>query len=295
MKNLIGISGKIGSGKDTVATIIQALDLGKSYGEWYKAQTNPNWSRYINTYEIKRFADILKDTVCMWIGCTREQLEDREFKEAPLGEEWVKYTYATGFATDNEGNRSMLSTPCSKEKYEEEVRINWQTAYKSELTPRKMMQLVGTEAGRQIIHPNIWVNALFATYKPIGRIVTMDVSTTDRSGDVEHMKVYPRWVIPDTRFPNEAQAIRDRDGLLIRVNRCPETVTVHRKPFDPEEIPFDKNNPKHMDLWEAELRRQHPSETGLDDWTDWDHVIENDGSLEDLFNKVKAVYEHSRK
>ena len=32
------------------------------------------------------------------------------------------------------------------------------------LTPRKLLQLLGTDCGRDIIHPNIWVNALFADY-----------------------------------------------------------------------------------------------------------------------------------
>jgi hypothetical protein len=39
-------------------------------------------------FEIKKYADKLKDFVCILIGCTREQLEDQEFKEKELGEEW---------------------------------------------------------------------------------------------------------------------------------------------------------------------------------------------------------------
>ena len=30
---------------------------------------------------------------------------------------------------------------------------------------------------------------------------------------------YPNWIITDCRFPNEAKAIKDRDGISIRVNR----------------------------------------------------------------------------
>ena len=44
----------------------------------YQAQ---NW-------KIVKFADKLKDIVCLLIGCTRQQLECREFKEKELGEEW---------------------------------------------------------------------------------------------------------------------------------------------------------------------------------------------------------------
>ena len=41
------------------------------------------------------FADKLKDSVGVMFGCTRKQLEDREFKERELGEEWTKYRIIT--------------------------------------------------------------------------------------------------------------------------------------------------------------------------------------------------------
>ena len=64
--SIISISGKIGAGKDTVAQMIQEA-------------TNYH-------FEIRRFADNLKDIVCMLIGCTREQLEDRSIKSLSLQE-----------------------------------------------------------------------------------------------------------------------------------------------------------------------------------------------------------------
>ena len=50
---------------------------------------------HFSNYQIKKFADKLKDIACLLIGCTREQLEDREFKEKELGEEWVAYKVFT--------------------------------------------------------------------------------------------------------------------------------------------------------------------------------------------------------
>lgn len=43
------------------------------------------------------------------------------------------YAYATGFFRDNNGTPIMIATECTKEKYEEQCRINWQTAYKYEV------------------------------------------------------------------------------------------------------------------------------------------------------------------
>ena len=39
-----------------------------------------------STFEIKKFADKLKDIVCLLLGCTREQLEDRGIKSLSLQE-----------------------------------------------------------------------------------------------------------------------------------------------------------------------------------------------------------------
>ena len=140
--NLIGISGKIGSGKDTVGKILQYLN---SYNtNRYKHPTTLNdFNSYLGNkhdemsiYQIKKFADKLKDIACLLIGCTREQLEDRDFKEQELGKEWCN------------SYDDVYHTSLKEEK----------------LTPRKLLQLLGTECGRQIIHPNIWCNSLFSDY-----------------------------------------------------------------------------------------------------------------------------------
>ena len=91
---IIAISGKIGSGKDTVGQIIQYLTAKQPYQVSIEEfATDRHWlvnSQNAN-FQIKKFADKLKDIVCLLIGCTREQLEDETFKNTDLGEEWAKY------------------------------------------------------------------------------------------------------------------------------------------------------------------------------------------------------------
>lgn len=247
--NLIGISGKIGSGKDTLGIIIQYLssrnNLTGSQKEYLK---DLNYLSHIlnkkSNYNVKKFADKLKDIVCLLIGCTREQLEDREFKEKELGPEWVRDIF-----------------------YKEDDGAPTQEA----LTPRKIMQLLGTEAGRQIIHPNIWVNALFADYNP-------------KFKGVEYYNLndyYPNWIITDVRFPNEAQAIKDRGGIVIRVNR----------PILKDLKDDTITSMAYALIAQAKQRKKgiyHPSETALDDY-EFDHVIDNNGSIEELVEKVKQL------
>ena len=168
---IISISGAIKSGKDTVASIIQEL-----------TNINSQTKKAYSVFEIKKFADELKDTICRWINCTREQLEDHEFKNTPLGEEWWYYGFDGGLKIN------YLSAAYGKGKEP--------LQYLVKPTPRLLMQLLGTEAGRNILHPNLWILLLFSKYKPNSN-----------------------WIITDNRFLNEVQAVKKHQGITIRVER----------------------------------------------------------------------------
>jgi hypothetical protein len=231
---IIGISGKIKSGKDAIGKIIQMLAQG--------IDSNTQIKDYVKgtnitgfDWEIKKFADKLKDIVCLLINCTREELEDRDFKEKELGKEWWYYTDSLFNSTDSEQNLYSYS------KYHRQLK-NDLDFYIIKLTPREILQLLGTEAGREIIHPNIWVNALFSEY-------------TKSSN----------WIITDVRFPNEIKAIKDKGGIVIRVERD----DLLRLGY------LDKN--------------AHKSETALDDYKDWDYTIKNNDTIEELINKINKT------
>lgn len=63
-------------------------------------------------------------------------------------------------------------------------------------TPRWAMQTLGTEWGRKLIDPDIWVKLTLMKAKARAKVV-----------------------ITDVRFPNEAWAVRDAGGTLIRIVR----------------------------------------------------------------------------
>lgn len=112
------------------------------------------------------------------------------------------------------------------------------------MTVGEFLQKMGTEGMRQGVHPNGWVLSLYADYR------------------VEDKRT---WVITDVRFKNEAQAIRDRYGILIRIEGDPAKIRENSK----------------RDL-------THLSETDLDDWKDWDVIMDNKGSLEELRHQAHA-------
>lgn len=254
---IVGISGKIGSGKDEIGKIINMLynhpEINTKDSIYYLAN---DFKSDLPKWQIKKFADNLKDIACLLIGCTREQLEDREFKEKELGEEWWKYSMLVDGKVIIE---PYLTGQVPKSCHSYEI---------IRMTPRLLLQILGTEAGRQIIHPNIWVNAVFANYikKEYDNPGQPDYDWSNM--DDMPKPQYPNWVITDVRFPNEVEAIKQRGGIVIRVNR------------------------NQMD--DSSLKLEHASETALDNYEDWDYVIDNNGTIEELIEKVKTIIEHAK-
>lgn len=68
------------------------------------------------------------------------------------------------------------------------------------------------------------------------------------------------WIVSDVRYKNEADELLSRGALLIRINR------------------------------ELDSSDTHQSEVDLDSYDKFSFTIENDGSLEDLYNKIKEIY-----
>lgn len=274
---IIGINGKIGTGKDTVGKIIQyltdeyAVKDKLTYNEWLKEyyEIEEGNNKTASSWAVKKFADKLKDIVCLLLDCTREQLEDREFKEKELGEEW-NYVLQDGI-------------PLTVDQAKRDKEFPFNERYIQRLTPRLLLQLLGTDCGRDIIHPNIWVNTLFVDYKELVSVthVIIDFSKEDSVTKVsEPIPIeYPKWIITDVRFPNELKAIKDRDGITIRVNRTYSKIPIY--------IPGEEcNGVSRQDFEDA--RPKHPSETALDN-AKFDYTIDNNGTIEELIEKVKEI------
>ena len=267
------------SGKNTVALIWQYL-YDYYYSNYKYPITVEDFKEYVednhhlkSVWIQKSFAHKIKQIICILLGCTMEQLEDPIFKETPLGEEWWVIKLPSSGIIPYLGDY-----PPFYKKYDV-----------IKLTPRMLMQMLGTEFGRNMVHPNLWVNSLMNEYKR------------------------QKWLITDVRFPNEAKAIKDRGGILIRLDRegfdnskqiewsCDtahlELCKLHS--VDPEddselwdgenykEIYQDEFNKLYDVYWD--LYSQHSSETALDDYKEWDYVIDNNYSLLELILRVRQI------
>lgn len=112
----------------------------------------------------------------------------------------------------------------------------WEMARRLYPEIRVLQQKTGTEAGREVLHYDVWLAAMADRFMPGAPHVSASV-----------------------RFHNEAQFVLDRGGIVVRVNR-------------PGVEPVNA----------------HASDTMMDDWN-FDYVIDNDGTLEDLAAKVADV------
>jgi len=233
--SIIGINGKIGSGKDTVGSIIQYLTSecgdvnNKAYRDYETFLSKGGGSdpreidfHYQSNWEIKKFAAKLKEVAAMLTRVRIELFEDQDFKKQYMGEEWDYVDY---------GKNNSVRGSVTK------------------MTYRDFLQKLGTDAMRNGLHTNVWVNALMADYHP----PKMDQHNPSK------------WVITDMRFPNEFDVIKGKQGITIHVSRG-YVLTGHVQ---------DSNN-------------IHPSETALDKYI-FDYYIVNDGTIEELIQKVRQI------
>jgi hypothetical protein len=118
------------------------------------------------------------------------------------------------------------------------------------VTPRKVMQIIGTEIGQQDlinritelswVGRHIWVHSLF-----------------------NRLRNDLNYVITDVRFQHEVDRIKEEGGIVIKVVR-PSLIT------------------DNMDL--------HPSEAELRSIDNYTYLIENDSTINSLYEQIDVLY-----
>ena len=138
-----------------------------------------------------------------------------------------------------------------------------------DMTVREFLQRLGTEAIRDNLHKDAWVNALISEYNrsmkfeqfcPIcGNSWNTSICSTCNTSKLE-TKCTTNWIVTDCRFKNEAEQIKNCGGYVIRIKR-----------------PFTK--PVNY----------HQSEVDLDDY-EFDYTLHNDKEIDYLETKVKFMF-----
>jgi hypothetical protein len=133
-----------------------------------------------------------------------------------------------------------------------------------DLTPRKALQILGTDVIRDNFHENIWMSSI--EY----RIRT------------QHMNSGKKIVITDARFPNELKLIHNLGGKIVRVSRGSDPTW-----FNIAELANLGN-----EVASATMRKEY-EKIHVSEWS-WvgshiDHIIENSGTLTDLEGQVSSM------
>lgn len=136
--------------------------------------------------------------------------------------------------------------------WREEPDAYWSRVMGRPYTPREALQKLGTEAGRNVFHPDLWIEAL-------------------------QKRIVSNTVITDVRFPNEVDFIRKNNGIILHVVRGKlpdwyETASFANKGDVKSIVAMQKYG-----IHESEWR-----------WigADIDHIITNHGTIDDLKNNL---------
>jgi hypothetical protein len=126
------------------------------------------------------------------------------------------------------------------------------------LTPRWVLQYWGTEVCRRGFHDDIW-------------IASLENKLRTSKDNV---------VISDCRFPNEISSIRNAGGKIVWVKRGELPVWY--------DLALEHNRGSEEANIQLAKLKVHASETA---WvgTKFDYVIDNNGSIEDLFNQSELL------
>lgn len=219
----IGVSGKIGSGKDTVAPILMKI-----------LTNNVQQVEIVQEY----FAKPLKMEVQQVIDIIREEIARNEEVEWAYPIAVKNVSIAMGI--DEQDAEYVVETLFHDIADDEEENIH---SYNKVHSVRTVLQYWGTEVRRKQ-DDNYWVNkAIKAVYEHIANGRSVYVS--------------------DVRFPNEADAIKEFLGNVIRLDVSDEEQSRRILARDNVEV--------------TEMARQHSSEVALDSYEKFNARILTDG------------------
>jgi hypothetical protein len=224
-KMIIGVAGKMGSGKDTVGSYLElnynfvkmafATDLKEMCRHVFKLSADQCYD------DIEKNKPFTKKKKFFWLLSRQEEYTIKLTKSHV--EKMCEWVRANGYTVNSEKHKAMDSY----------------IGYTFE-TPRAVLQFVGTQILREIVDPGYHANNLFRKIK-------------------KHE--LQRVVICDARFPNERKMIKDYKGINLLVKGRGKSAGIGG----------------------------HASENSLGTEKEYDYIVNNNSSYDDLFNNIDTL------
>ena len=256
--NVVGISGQAGAGKDEVAQ-----RFVQEHGFVQVALADP----------LKRLGYLAFDfsEEQLWGPSKHRNAVDSRYSEAQMWDTaGVRLgTYGPRWAM--EAGDWQLGSEEAHQAYEKlEDWFEWLKRGHSELSPRIMLQTLGTEWGRDVVDKDVWVKYMLKIAK---RLLSHESFAYNRTVGLTHSEestTIGGVVVSDIRFKNELEIIPEQGGFLMRIVR-PET------------------DEQAQGIGIA----SHRSESDQLEFSDelFNAIIRNDGSLQDLYSAIDVVAE----
>jgi hypothetical protein len=203
--------------------------------------------------------------ICGFIGSGKDTIADYLVNNHGFRRESFANTLKDAVSSVFGWDRELLEGRTKEARAWREQVDEWWSAKLNmpNLTPRWVLQYWGTEVCRRGFHDDIWITSL----------------------ENKIRKTKDDIVISDCRFPNEIKSIKEAGGIVVRVVRGPE----------PEwyDDAINANKGDKYIGWALGRKRLedlkiHASETA---WvgTDFDIVLDNNNTLDHLFNQVEKL------
>lgn len=222
-KRLIAVSGVKGSGKDSVSSMLQyCLSVPKMFRQYFFYKNFRKWIK--PKYKRIAFADPLKKMLSDLLNISLDKFYIREFKEGCI----INISTLEG---------SWLGEKLSDSKFNKLVKQLDPSLTEANLSLRQLLQYFGTEIMQKYFGKRVWINST-----------------------MQNRSEYT--IISDLRFIEEYNAVKEKKGIVIYVNRPNYEFGQHASEREMKEL---LENDKY------------------------DVIIDNNGSIEDLFNQVKNI------
>ena len=222
-KRLIAVSGVKGSGKDSVSSMLQyCLSVPKMFRQYFFYKNFRKWIK--PKYKRIAFADSLKKMLSDLLNISLDKFYIREFKEGCI----INISTLEG---------SWLGEKLSDSKFNKLVKQLDPSLMESNLSLRQLLQYFGTEIMQKYFGKRVWINST-----------------------MQNRSEYT--IISDLRFIEEYNAVKEKKGVVIYINRPNYEFGQHASEREMKEL---LENDKY------------------------DFIIDNNGSIEDLFNQVKEL------
>lgn len=243
-KRIIGISGLKGSGKDTVAKMINyilATGITKAnFNNFIDRYKNNNTADILNN-RILHFADSLKQLISFLFNIHIDILNNHETKDS------VFYCFETGKLYKKEEIINSSSKIITLDNLKRTTLNNIINNVKDKkhlhfILIRTLLQYIGTELFRTHVDENIWIRRCI-------------------NQAIDIIEMHETAIIADVRFNNECEQIMQHSfyGGLIKVtrNKC--------------------------------IKDNVNSNSSENDELEYDYLIENNGTMLELFYKVQEI------